>query len=124
VVFKPFPLPGHLYSSEAAQAAYCAGEKGKFWEFLDEVMPRQDMLESGGVNALSEIGGSAGLDPADFKSCIESGKYNATVQEDFDDGVAEGIYGTPTFFINGKFLAVGPMTFEDLSRTIDGELAK
>ncbi|MFH1750757.1 MAG: thioredoxin domain-containing protein [Candidatus Micrarchaeota archaeon] len=125
-VFKPFPLPGHAFSHEAAIAAECASEAGKYWEYHDLLFKEQGKIQAEGVPALNQLAQEAGIGAAnfDFPACVNSGKYNATINSYFDDGVAEGVYGTPTFFINGKFLAVGPQTVDQLSKAIEAELAK
>lgn len=123
-VFKPFPLPGHPFSNVTAEAADCAQEQGKFWEYEKLLFRDQEKIASGGPEAMVALAKEAGLDGAQFKACLDSGKYAAQVQKDFDDGVKEGLYGTPTFFINGKFLAVGPQTTGQLTDAIEKELAK
>ena len=35
VAYKDFPLPMHHRSEKAAEAARCAGEQGKYWEYHD-----------------------------------------------------------------------------------------
>ncbi|MEK6953489.1 MAG: thioredoxin domain-containing protein [Candidatus Micrarchaeota archaeon] len=123
-VFKPFPLPGHPFSSETAQAAECAADQGKYWEYQKLLFKEQESIANGGLDRLAALGTQIGLNGLDLKTCIGTGKHNQTIQKYFDEGVENGVYGTPTFFVNGKFLAVGPMTIEELSKAINAELAK
>ena len=55
-----------------------------------------------------------GLDIDQFNSCYDSGKYEDRVQQDFADGRAAGVNGTPgfviTYTVNG----------ETRTRSIDG----
>jgi hypothetical protein len=65
VVFKNFPLRGHRYSLQAAQAALAAGTMGKFWEFHDALFESFDQLSE---QKIEEIRSSLGLDKAKFKA--------------------------------------------------------
>ncbi len=51
------------------------------------------------VPSLKRYAANLGLDPTTFESCLDSGKYEANIQQDVDDGAAAGIRGTPSFFI-------------------------
>ncbi|MBI5225604.1 thioredoxin domain-containing protein [Candidatus Micrarchaeota archaeon] len=119
--FLALPLPNHKFSNETALAAECASEQGKFWEYHNKLFDEQEGVKNEGISKLSQIAGSLELDVAKFNSCVADKKYLENVQKSFDEGVKVGIYGTPTFFINGKPL-VGPKTVDELSREIDAGL--
>jgi len=96
-VFRDFPLDQiHPYARKAAEAAHCAGDQGKFWEMHDLLFQNQQALQ---VESLKAHARSLRLNGAPFDSCLDRGKYAAEVQKDFDDGVAVGVRGTPSFFI-------------------------
>ena len=69
------------------------------------------------------IAQEAGLDMAGFKACVASGKHQAAVQKDIEEGKRLDVTGTPTFFINGRVL-VGAQPLEAFARVIDDELAR
>ena len=46
-----------------------------------------------------------GLDITKFNKCFEGRKYKDEIEVDRADGIAAGVTGTPTFFINGKKIA-------------------
>jgi predicted DsbA family dithiol-disulfide isomerase len=48
---------------------------------------------------LKSIAETTGLDMAAFNSCYDSGKYLDRVQQDFEDGQAANITGTPGFLV-------------------------
>ncbi len=99
-VFKPFPLPNHPYSMEAAIAASCANEGGKYWEYRAALFGNQtDVLERGDL-ALLDI--AHNLNVSGFNSCYASKKFQGFVEQTQKEGQDCGIYGTPTFFVNGK----------------------
>ena len=106
-IFRHFPLQFHTEARPAAQAAECAGEQGGFWEMHDALFERQADW-SGNAEAEGVFAGLAeelGLDRAEFEACLSSDKYATKVEEDLREGLAEGVDGTPAFFINGVFLS-------------------
>ena len=118
VVYKDFPLPMHHTSQKAAEAARCAGEQGKFWEYHDLLFGDQNRLDH---NGLLEKAKSLKLDEKQFDSCLTNEKYKIQIQQDSQEGMRAGVSGTPGFFINGIFLSgVQPeATFE---KTIQEQL--
>jgi protein-disulfide isomerase len=63
------------------------------------------------------------LEPVAFEQCLSSGKYQAAVQQDVEEGTRLGVSGTPTFFINGQRLA-GAHPVEKFVQMIEEELAR
>lgn len=55
--------------------------------------------------------------------CPASGKYQAAVQKDIDEGTRAGVTGTPAFFINGRLIS-GAQPMESFARVIEDELAR
>ncbi|MDO8634208.1 MAG: thioredoxin domain-containing protein [archaeon] len=115
--FKYFPLPNHAYSFEAAASAECAREQGKFWEYKEKLFEHQaECTQSPSKEELYTnfflIANSLGLGKEQFRQCVETGKYNAVVEAHKRDAVSAGIYGTPTFYVNGTVL-VAPKTLEE-----------
>jgi protein-disulfide isomerase len=86
----------HPYAFEAAEAACCAGDQGKFWEIRDAVMSSSAPPTDGSVIASAD---KAGLDLKSFRLCLGSEKYRQQVQADADEAAALQIRGTPTFII-------------------------
>lgn len=110
----------HNRAGPAAEAADCANEQGKFWEFHDKLFTSTQNLKD---EDFEKYAGELGLDVAKFKECYTSGKYKADVQKDMADGQKAGVTGTPAFFINGRFLS-GAQPFENFKTIIDEELAR
>ncbi len=99
-VFKPFPLPNHPHSLDAAVAAACAGDAGKYWEYRAALFANQAYFMEGGDAAFKATASKLNL--SGFDSCYDSRKFLAQVQTTLQEGKECGIYGTPTFFVNGK----------------------
>lgn len=113
-------------SVTAANAAECANEQGKFWdyyEYLYKNQPSESDTSMYVTDKLSEIAGTLGMDTSKFSSCLDSKKYDNNVTKDLNDGQAVGVSGTPTFYINGKQI-VGAQPYSQFKTIIDAELAK
>ncbi|HVN27239.1 MAG TPA: thioredoxin domain-containing protein [Candidatus Binataceae bacterium] len=119
VVYMDFPLGIHDHAIDAASAARCAQEQGKFWEFHDAMFADQSKLKTDDLKADAK---KLGLDTAKFNECFDKGKYKPGVESDMAQGRDLGIDGTPAFFINGRLLN-GAQPFEKFEETIDQELA-
>jgi protein-disulfide isomerase len=119
LVFRDYPLPFHDRARPAAEAAACANEQGKFWEYHDKLFAGQRDLSDAKLKAMA---GELGLDQAKFDACLASGKFEAQIDEDMKAGEAVGVSGTPAFFINGRMLS-GAQPFEAFQVIIDEELA-
>lgn len=122
--WRDYPFLGQE-SNLAANAARCANEQGKFWEFHDYLYNHQGQENSGAFSAdnLKQFGAAIGLNTDQFNSCVDSGKYNTAAQKDLSDGQKAGVTGTPTIFINGQSI-VGAQPYSAFKALIDQELAK
>jgi protein-disulfide isomerase len=86
----------HPAAAKAAEAARCAADQGKFREMHDRLFTNQQTLD---VKYLPVHAATLGLDPAQFASCLETGKFASLVRGDVEAGQARGVKGTPTFFL-------------------------
>jgi protein-disulfide isomerase len=120
IAFRDLPLRQiHAQAEEAAEAARCAGEQAKFWEYHDQLFADPGRLDR---NSLLNDARSLKLDEKQFESCLTSEKYKVQIQADVQDGMRAGVNGTPGFFINGAYLDgnLPEVTFE---KTIQDALA-
>jgi protein-disulfide isomerase len=98
-VFRHYAYAGiHPHAELAAQAAEAAGAQGKFWEMHDSLFENQQALELKDLTSRAE---RLELDVARFQDELNSEKYLERVRDDFRIGVQNGVFGTPTIFING-----------------------
>ena len=101
-VVRNFPIPSlHPLAQKASEAAECALEQDKFWEYHDYVFEHQDKIT---VPDLKKHARAVKLDGAAFDSCLDDAKKASVVKKDVDDGTSYGVTGTPTFFINGEIV--------------------
>ncbi len=120
-VSRDFPLTSiHTHAQKAAEAAQCAHEQGKYWEYHDLLLRNQQALTIDGLKGYAE---QLGLDMMSFDECLESGRYTTEVQQDLADGETYGVTGTPTFFVNGRLL-VGAKPFSAFQAMIEEELTR
>lgn len=120
LVYRDFPIDNlHPEARRAAEAARCAQDQGKFWEY-------HDLLFAGPPRAapedLERYAGQLGLDTTVFGRCLAGGVHRAAVQQDLDEGSRLGVAGTPGFFVNGRPLT-GAQPLEAFVRVIEEELA-
>lgn len=102
LAYRDFPLREiHPRAESAAEAARCAGEQGKFWEYHDLLLSQPGNLDAA---ALANHAKTLGLDGRQFDSCLASGKFRALVEKDLEDGKRAGVSGTPGFLVNGVAL--------------------
>ncbi|RLG57077.1 MAG: DsbA family protein [Candidatus Hydrothermarchaeota archaeon] len=120
-VFRDFPVHGGN-SLKAAEAANCAGEQGKFWEYHELLFEKQNEWYSN-LSMLETYASELGLDIAKFNKCLNSRKYEEEVLKDRQDGIKAGVTGTPTIFINGRIIE-GAQPYEVFKEVIDDELEK
>jgi protein-disulfide isomerase len=102
LVFKDFPLGFHADALPAAEAARCAGELGRYWEYHDLLYVGQPALSK---TNLQGYAARLGLPAEPFAACLESNRHREAVLADFAEGRIAGVQGTPTFFVNGRKLA-------------------
>jgi protein-disulfide isomerase len=122
VVWKDNALPFHQRAKPAAYLARFAyeknGDKG-FWAAHDALFEGQKNLEDTG---LEEIAKKLGLNWAQAKAAIDSGKYAAKINESMEIASDYEARGTPHFFVNGRRLS-GAQPYEKFKELIDVQLA-
>ena len=119
-IFKDLPMPGHKYAGKAAEAAHCARDQGKFWEYQDLLYPGSDDPTP---EKLKQKARELGLQLDEFNRCLESGKFRGTVDKDVQEAKRAGINTTPSFVINGRLIA-GGQSLERFKEIIEEELEK
>lgn len=96
VVVKDMPLGFHPNAREAAQAAHCAAEQGKF-EAMRDILYRNARKLS--ADLLPGYGKVVGLDVAAFEDCLASERYLDRIDADAAEAREAGLTGTPSFVV-------------------------
>jgi len=130
-VYRHFPLDSHSKARLEASAAELAGDIGgnnKFWEYLDkifEITPGNNGLD---LNLLPQIAEEIGLDPKPFEDLVSKddrsgGKYASRIEDNYQDGIASGVRGTPHSIViapNGKkFTINGAQSYSTVKSIIE-----
>ncbi len=126
-VYRHSPIPSlHAKAFKEAVASECAAEQGgndTFWRYVDEIYTRTRSNDSLDEKELYNIASDLDLNTLEFKTCLDSGKYNSKVEADMADASNAGVQGTPTSFVvkNGQIIQKipGALPYEQLSAYID-----
>ena len=117
-VYRDYPLPFHEHARPAAEAALCANEQGKFWEYHDKLLAAKDLSAAN----LSRHGRRGRTRPQEVRRLRRRGASSRSmIDKDVEAGQDAGVNGTPAFFINGRMLD-GAQPFEKFKEVIDEEL--
>jgi protein-disulfide isomerase len=116
--YKDTPLPMHVHAQKAAEAAHCAGVQGKYWEYHDLLFASKQYQ----LADLKQHARQLRLDGAAFDQCLDSGAQAGAVKAQLAEFEKFGLSGTPSFFINGRFLS-GAADYATLRSMVEQELA-
>lgn len=118
LVFKHNPLAFHQDAVPAALASEAAGRQGKFWKMHDQLFDNQRKLKN---EDLLRYAKKLRLNRKKFRRALEDQGLERKIEEHRKQAARLGARGTPTFFINGRFLS-GAQPFESFAALIDLEL--
>ena len=118
---------GGTESRDAASAARCAADQGKFAEFTPWLWANQSPDESAGAftaQRLVAIGQAAGMDMSKFQACVTAGTHDADVEAEAQSGMSAGLASTPSALVNGVRVGNNDVvpTYEQLKAAIDAAL--
>ena len=120
--YKPFVLDWNL-TADPANAAACAADQGKFWDYHDALFARQgSSAQAFSIAALQGYGAELGLDATTFNRCVEKKERYGLLDKTGAEGHARGVNATPTFFINGQKIE-GAAAYEVFKAQIDSLLS-
>jgi len=123
LIFKDFPLNGPD-SVLAAQAAYCAEDQGKYWQYHDELYKNWGGERTGWITreSLDRFAASTNLDLSEFDICLDKKKYRDKVIALYEFGKEIGIDATPSFLVfnDNKIIKIrGNQPLEVFLKTFD-----
>jgi protein-disulfide isomerase len=103
IVWNDFPLENaHPNARIAANAARCAEDQGKFWEYADALYGAQDAWapQSDPSSSFIAYAKQLGMNDGAFGQCLADKTYDSKIADDQKEGVANRVDATPTFFLN------------------------
>jgi len=119
-VFKNLPLPNHNQAQLAGEAALCAQDQDKYWEFHDWLFQNQRTMNRESMIAQA---GEMGMDAEKFEACVQQQTHAGRVVADAQQARSFGITGTPGFLVNGRVLS-GAQPLETFETVINEELER
>lgn len=123
-VYKHLPLSFHPQAENAAVAAECANEAGKFSSYGDLLFAKQPEWSKTSTTAkFKEYARTLGLDTRKFNLCLDTRKYAGKVKSDAEEAAKFGISGTPGTFLDDQFIN-GAVSYDELKSIIDKKLAE
>src|SRR3989344_2150133 len=110
-------------SKNAAEAAMCAQDQGKFWEYHDELYKNQkgENLGTFSVKKLQEIAQGLNLNMSEFDSCADSDKHQKRIEKEAELASKYGLRVTPTLIINNTVVK-GAQPTDNFRQALDANL--
>lgn len=123
-VYRHYALSMHANAQKFAEASECAAELGgndAFWMINDIFYER---MEAGlDLSQVASIGNEIGVDGASLEACMNEGRYEEKVKNQFKTGQTAGVRGTPGSFIvvdgENKEMIPGALPYSEVSKMID-----
>jgi protein-disulfide isomerase len=113
-------------SHHSANAAMCASEQGRFWDYHAILFANWNGENQGSFAdaRLVAFAENLGLDLTAFNKCFQSDRYASFINQDLLAGQTAGVSGTPSVFVNGQIVTPGYIpSFDQLAAAIDTALA-
>ena len=124
-VLRYFPIPSHANAMNAALAVEAAARQGKLEQMYTRMYQTQaEWGEQSDSQAavFRKFAQELGLDLAAYDADIASPQVKARVEKDREDGIALGVQGTPTFFLDGELIR--PQSEDELRQMLDDAVAR
>ena len=120
--FYDYPLPQHLNSQSASNAAACADEQSKFWPMHDQIFGAQDQWNSIATDnpkpMFMSYARAVGLDMAQFEGCYDTRKHQKRIVANYAEGERRRVNSTPTFIVGDKQVK-NAMSYDELKKLVD-----
>jgi protein-disulfide isomerase len=93
-LYRDFPRASEGAAVNAALAARCAGDQGRYWPMHDRLYGRHHEAAE-----LQRHAAAIGLDVPAFAACVQDGKHRDGIFQDKEEGLDVGVRGTPGFVL-------------------------
>ena len=119
-VVRYFPIPSHANAMNAAVAVEAAAQQGRFEDMYTRMYQTQSEWgeqQDSKAPLFRQFAQDLGLDMAAYDAAVADPATQQRVEQDRQDGMALGVQGTPTFFLDGELLQ--PASTEDFRAQVD-----
>lgn len=114
---------GGTPTRDAANAAECAADQGKFWDYHDALFSRQGTAANPFTKPLlKRYAAELGLDATKFDPCVDQDAHYNDVRGQEQEATGKGVDSTPTFFVNNKKIS-GAVPYEEFKKEVDAAIA-
>lgn len=123
-VARYFPIDGHVNSMNAAVAVEAAAQQGSFEEMYTRMYETQTQWgeqQESKAPLFRQFAQELGLDMDRYDEAVADPATKERVEQDRQDGLALGVQGTPTFFLDGEPLQL--TSAEDFRAQIDAAVS-
>ncbi len=122
-VFFSFPLRSHQHARGAAEAAFCAEQRGKFWAYHEKLFEKQQSWSRSGDprSAFMDMAVETGIPLNPFRQCLEQGQTEERVNKSAMAAAQAGISSTPTTMV-GREVFAGVTPIDKLKASIERQL--
>ncbi len=122
LIYKDLPLSFHLQGKNAAMAARCAQDQGKFWEMGALLYDSQaNWQDTQGTASFKKYARDLNLDAIKFNKCIDEASFDALIENDLNQASEIGVAGTPATFVGTQFTS-GVIPVAEFKSMIQAEL--
>ena len=124
-VIRYFPIDSHANAMNAAKAVEAAAAQGKLeqmYTMMYETQPEWGEQQDSRADLFREFAATLGLDLAAYDAAVADPTTQARIEKDRQDGLALGVQGTPTFFLDDTM--INPTSEEELRAALDAAVAK
>ncbi|WP_158853435.1 DsbA family protein [Saccharothrix deserti] len=93
------------YSLDSANAALCAADQGKFWEYHEALFASQPREGGPGhtEQELVELGSDLGVTGEQFEQCVRTGRHEGVAKAELAEAKATDFFkGTPTVTVDDR----------------------
>ncbi len=118
-----FPLEQHPNAVNAAHAAACAADQGRFWEMHDAIFMgfndwalRQNRNPKGDFRRYAQ---NVGLDVGAWEACYDDGRHRDRILAHKAYAMKLGVNSTPTFFVEGRVFPGSPRNYDAFKAMVD-----
>ena len=131
IEFRNFAVTGGNLPKEvneatlAAEAAECANDQGRYWEYHYKLYAEQQGENEGAFRPerLKQFAAELELNQQEFDACLDSHRHIDLIEREREEATSLGARGTPTLVINGQMVP-GYLPFDRFQPLIEEALAK
>lgn len=126
IIWKDYPdlsLGFNAFSYRAAQAARCADEQGRFWDYNELLYQNQGSFSDLRDQLFLNLADQIKLNLTAFNVCLSSAEVQADILENVSEAQSLGIEGIPYIYVNDQNI-LGGLSQSELEVLVDAELGE